>query len=61
MVDAALFVSVSGIIAQMGNLLLPSSAFDCCKLFFRHPVASGEVALYPSQPYQGDGIRRKGN
>ena len=45
---------------QLGNLLLPSSSFDCCKLFFRHPVASREVALYLGQPYQRDKNLRVG-
>jgi hypothetical protein len=56
MIDAALgSVSMSSPL-ELGNLLLPSSSFDCCKLFFRHPVASREVALYPGQPYQRDRI-----
>ena len=58
MIDADL-VSPNVITARIGNLLFPSSSFDGCKLFFRHPVASREVALYLGQPYNHDRMAGK--
>lgn len=33
-----------------GDLLFPTSAFDCSELFFCHTMTSGEISLHSCQP-----------